>query len=91
MGCIYIIYAEIIDKNCNNHAYTIFSHISIIPTFELFMMRWEKLGQEKPELATLINPSLEWAEKYYCQMDLTTAYYIAMCRSRHFVLILINF
>jgi hypothetical protein len=50
-----------------------------VPSFEIFMTRWEKLRSKFPELKPLVDVSLEWAEKYYKRMDDTDAYVVAMC------------
>lgn len=54
-----------------------------IPSFERFMMSWEKLAK-KPEnqhLASAINTGLKFAYKYYRKMDDTSAYMVTMCES----------
>jgi hypothetical protein len=33
----------------------------VIPAFEMFMMMWEKIIQDHPNLAHLIQPGLDWA------------------------------
>jgi hypothetical protein len=53
--------------------------LGAIPSFEIFMMQWEKLRVMYPELAPWVNIGLEWAEKYYDHMDDTNVYVIAMC------------
>jgi hypothetical protein len=50
-----------------------------IPAFEMFMTKWEKLGNEHPHLKPFIKPGLDWAYRYYNRMDRTTAYIVAMC------------
>jgi hypothetical protein len=50
-----------------------------VPSFEIFMTRWEKLRSKFPELKPLVDVGLEWAEKYYKRMDDTDAYVVAMC------------
>ncbi len=52
-----------------------------VPSFEIFMTRWEKLCDKFPKLAPWVNIGLEWAEKYYNHMDDTDAYVVAMCES----------
>lgn len=49
-----------------------------IPSFEMFMSRWEKLVTEHPRLKHLIKPGLDSAYKYYTRMDCTRAYIVAM-------------
>ncbi|KAN0120540.1 Ribonuclease H-like domain containing protein [Russula decolorans] len=49
-----------------------------VPSFEIFMTRWEKLRSKFPELKPLVDVGLEWAEKYYKRMDDTDAYVVAM-------------
>ncbi|OBZ73092.1 Zinc finger BED domain-containing protein 4 [Grifola frondosa] len=46
-----------------------------IPSFEMFMTRWEKLGKKAWHLTDV---GLKWAAKYYSRMDGTPAYIIAM-------------
>jgi hypothetical protein len=40
-----------------------------IPAFEMFMTTWEKLSQENCHLEEFIQKGLDWAYKYYTQMD----------------------
>lgn len=49
-----------------------------LPAFEMFMTTWELLGDNHPRLKPFIDIGLEWARKYYCRMDLTRAYIVAM-------------
>lgn len=51
-----------------------------IPSFEMFMSRWEKLVTEHRCLKHLIKPGLDLAYKYYNRMDRTRAYIVAMCK-----------
>ena len=51
-----------------------------IPSFELFMSKWEKLAKENKHLVEFIQPGLETAYKYYDCMDRTSAYIITMCK-----------
>ena len=53
-----------------------------MPAFEVFMTQWEQLGKQ-PHLERLIKPGLDWACRYYAQMDRTQAYTIAMCKQIH--------
>ena len=53
-----------------------------LPAFEMFMMSWEMLGEKHPRLAPFVDIGLKWAYKYYCQMDQTRAYVIAMGMSQ---------
>jgi hypothetical protein len=52
--------------------------VGSLPAFEMFMTAWEALGEKNPHLQPFINIGLEWAKKYYNQMDNTKAYIIAM-------------
>jgi hypothetical protein len=49
-----------------------------IPAFEMFMTMWEKIIEEHPRLERLVWPGLDWAYKYYGQMDHTRAYIVTM-------------
>jgi hypothetical protein len=49
-----------------------------VASFELLMTKWERLGEEHPELKYWTWIGLFWAEKYYKQMDDTNAYIVAM-------------
>jgi hypothetical protein len=49
-----------------------------IASFELLMTKWERLGEEHPELQYWTQIGLHWARKYYKRMDDTDAYVIAM-------------
>lgn len=49
-----------------------------VPAFELFMTRWELLADKNPRLKPWIDEGLVWANEYYCKMDDTKAYVIAM-------------
>lgn len=55
-----------------------------ISSFELFMSKWEKLGENFNNLKPLTDIGLKWAKKYYNRMDDTWAYIIAMCKSFFF-------
>ena len=50
-----------------------------IPSFELFMTQWEKLGDEHLNLKAWTDIGLKWATKYYKRMDDTDTYVISMC------------
>ena len=50
-----------------------------VPSFEIFMTRWEQLCTKYPELKPWVDVGLEWAQKYYTHMDDTDAYVVAMC------------
>jgi hypothetical protein len=50
----------------------------VIPTFEIFLSKWEKLAKNKPHLKPWIE-GLIWATKYYRRLDSSNAYIIAMC------------
>jgi hypothetical protein len=52
-----------------------------ISSFEMFMTEWERLGDQHPTLQLWTEISLEWAKKYYTQMDDTDTYVITMCKS----------
>ena len=56
-----------------------------IPSFEMFMSRWEQLVTEHPRLEHLIQPGLDLAYDYYGRMDRTRAYIIAMCKCEVFL------
>jgi hypothetical protein len=49
-----------------------------LPAFEMFMSSWEMLADKHERLKPLIDIGLVWAKKYYCRMDNTRAYVIAM-------------
>ena len=57
-----------------------------IPSFEMFMSRWEKLMTEHPHLKHLFKPGLDLAYEYYTRMDHTRAYIVAMCKCNWIVL-----
>ena len=50
-----------------------------IPSFEIFMTRWEKLRTQFPVLKPWVDIGLKWAAKYYVCMDDTDVYVVAMC------------
>ena len=50
-----------------------------IPSFEMFMMAWEQLGEKHPHLAQWTDIGIKWATKYYKRMDELPAYIITMC------------
>jgi len=50
-----------------------------VPSFEIFMTRWEKLRDTFPLLKPWVDVGLQWAKKYYTRMDDTDAYAVAMC------------
>ncbi|KAF8232987.1 hypothetical protein L208DRAFT_1269203 [Tricholoma matsutake] len=50
-----------------------------IPSFKRFMSRWERLTEKNAHLTPAIQIGLDFATKYYKQMDDTDAYVIAMC------------
>jgi len=56
-----------------------------IPSFEVFMTKWESLGNnpEKPHMMDLVRPGLKWAYKYYARMDYMwrTCYYSRVVHS----------
>lgn len=49
-----------------------------LPAFEMFMSRWEILAEKHEHLKPFIDIGLSWARKYYCKMDQTRAYVVAM-------------
>ena len=49
-----------------------------LPAFEMFMSRWEILAEKHQWLKPFIDIGLSWARKYYCKMDQTRAYVVAM-------------
>lgn len=53
----------------------------VIPAFEIFLTKWEKLAVSKP----WIDEGLKWVTKYYCRLDSSDAYVIVMCKF-HFTL-----
>jgi hypothetical protein len=52
----------------------------VIPAFEMFLTKWEKLAARKPLLKPWIDVGLSWATKYYRRLDSSDAYVIAMCK-----------
>jgi hypothetical protein len=50
----------------------------VVPSFEIFMSSWEKLGREYLRLTNIIAIGLDSAYKYYGRMDRTKAYIISM-------------
>jgi hypothetical protein len=50
-----------------------------VPSFELFMTKWENLRTRYPELKPWVDVGLHWAKKYYTRMGDTDAYVVAMC------------
>lgn len=51
----------------------------VIPVFEIFLTRWEKIAEKKKHLAPYIQPGLDRAKEYYGRMDKSNAYVVAMC------------
>ena len=51
-----------------------------ISSFEMFMTDWETLGAEHSILKFWMEIGLQWAKKYYIQMDETDTYVIMMCK-----------
>jgi hypothetical protein len=49
-----------------------------LPSFELFMTRWEVLAKNNPRLKPWIGEGLKLARKYYKKMDHTKAHILAM-------------
>lgn len=54
-----------------------------IPSFEMFMTRWEDIIWDHPHLERFVRPGLDLAYKYYGRMDHTQAYFIAMHQQIH--------
>jgi hypothetical protein len=54
----------------------------VIPAFEIFLSKWDKLAEAKPWLKPWIDEGLFWVTKYYRRLDLSEAYVIAMCKFR---------
>jgi len=50
-----------------------------VPSFKIFMTRWEKLCDMFPLLKPWVDVGLQWAKKYYTRMDNTDVYAVAMC------------
>ena len=50
-----------------------------IPSIEMFMSLWEALRQRHAHLKPWVDEGISWAKKYYCHMDSSKAYAIAMC------------
>ena len=48
--------------------------------FELYMLKWEKLANKHSHMKPIIQEGLNWAYKYYNQMDNMKAYIVAMCK-----------
>jgi len=57
-----------------------------IPSFEIFMTRWERIIQDHPRLTWLIQPGLNWAYSYYARMDRTRAYFVAIRQQFHLLI-----
>ena len=49
-----------------------------IPAFEVFKALWEQLSDKHPRLRRWTSLGVEWAVKYYEQMDKTRAYVVSM-------------
>jgi hypothetical protein len=56
-----------------------------IPAFEMFMTRWEEVGNLFEETKAWVEVGLTWAKTYYNRMDCTQAYIVAMRELRHFI------
>ena len=52
-----------------------------LPAFEMFMTTWEVLAEKHVRLQPFIDIGLTWVNKYYCKMDQTRAYIVAMGES----------
>lgn len=52
----------------------------VIPAFEIFLSKWDKLAIAKPRLKPWIDEGLKWATKYYRRLDLSDAYVVGMCK-----------
>jgi hypothetical protein len=59
-----------------------------IPSFELCMTQWERLGDSFTNLKPWTEIGLKWATKYYKRMDDTRAYIVAMCQFSSFLSVL---
>lgn len=51
-----------------------------LPSFELFMTQWERLGELHANLKPWTDIGLKWANKYYRRMDNTNVFIIATCK-----------
>ena len=54
-----------------------------VPSFELFMTRWEMMAKDFPKLKKYVEPGLKCAYDYYGRMDHTRAYIITMRKRLH--------
>ena len=52
--------------------------LGAIPSFEMFMTRWEQLLKRNKCLEPVMRPGLDAAYKYYKQMDHTSLYVVGM-------------
>jgi hypothetical protein len=52
----------------------------VIPAFEIFLSKWNRLIVAKPRLKPWIDVGLSWFTKYYWHLDFSDAYIIAMCK-----------
>jgi hypothetical protein len=50
----------------------------VIPSFEMFMTKWERLATMHLRLAPWINIGIKYVTDYYKRMDRTCSYVIAM-------------
>lgn len=55
-----------------------------VPSFEIFMTKWERVREQYPAAKYWVDIGLEWAKKYYIRMDDTDAYVVAMCELHRF-------
>lgn len=59
-----------------------------ISSFEKLLVEWETTGKKFETLRPWTDIGERWATKYYCRMDDTDAYVIAMCKSLNRCLLL---
>jgi hypothetical protein len=52
-----------------------------LPAFEMFLTSWEIMAEKHARLKPFIDIGLLWANKYYCRMDNSRAYVVAMGES----------
>jgi hypothetical protein len=51
-----------------------------VPSFEMFMSKWEKLVERGGRVGIYAKAGLDWAYGYYGRMDRTRAYIVTMCK-----------
>jgi hypothetical protein len=52
----------------------------VIPAFEMFLSKWDKLAIQKPWLKPWIDVGISWVVKYYQRLDASDANVIAICK-----------